>query len=1099
MATPHLVGRVGIKVMPDTSDFKERLKKDAKLAVEQVEKTLRAIHITVDVTATSMAAVKRKIEQVANSLDPAVLDVRVSDADLLRVESELEALQELVNEAVMGLSLDGADAAQVQAEISAIAEQAREILVTLNLPESEKAAVERALSDWENSNEPRNISIIPTLLNGSGAAVSARLSWLTREREAPIKPVINKPAYSAATAALTALAALSGGRAAWTWLDNLGNVLRNLDQALPAVAALALAIAGLTGWLASASANLASLAADLARIGALALTLPGILTGVAIGLGALVAVMADFNTVLPEVGDQLAALQDRMSQIFWERAAEPFRLFFTTLFPQFQAGLEATSAALGIFAASFATALTASLDGSLPAMFANLNAAIQIATGATGAWAESIRILGELGAAYLPRLALWVVDISDRFATFLAAAEADGRLTAWVDRGIASLFALGQVLTGLYGIFAGLATAAEQAGGASLASLAAQLQSISDTVNSAGFQEPLIGFLTAADRMMTNIATSSGEQVKSLFTALGETAQQSFPLIGQVIGTLIGGLAELLAHPAVQGGLQQFFQGLSLGVFWLMQAVEPLQPGLAALLGLLGTVATELGRLLGPVLGTVGQLLAVIAPVASELVSVLAEGLLAAFQLLAPLILAVAGYFAELVAALPLDLLVGLAVDILTPLVTLFMALVDAIMPLVIELLPPMYEAWLKIYEAILPLLEILTQILAAILVPLIEALLPGIIGYFAQWAEAMLPIIEQLLPGLVATLEFLMPLFVWLGEVIGAVVTAAFSILGAAVEMIWGVLSGLIDLIVGVFTGDWQMAWDGIVQIFTAVGDFLASIVEALWNLLVDIFGDGIAAIWDWITNMWDRIKEWWNQGVEDVVIASALLVLRAKAKFEEVKDKVLFAIRNLPDLLRAKMNEAKDKLLGVVTVLKSLLPDGIREMVDKAIDKVKGLPDKAKNVLSNIKNTLVNAGKNLIQGFIDGFESLFDDVESSLGGLTDSLTSWKGPPEKDRNLLTGAGRLVMGSFLTGLESQYDAIRASLRSFSNEIGAMEFAAPTGDISVTATSAIDTAARASDETGSAARVLNYYAAPSNSLSEEEALFTATNRALRLGW
>jgi phage-related protein len=1078
----------------------------------------------VDVTATSAAAVKRKIEQIARSLDPAVLDVRVNDADLLRVESELQALQDLVNEAVMGLQLDGADAAQVKAEISAIATEAREVLVGLNLPERERAEAERALNDWENANEPRNITIIPELLNGSGAAVSARLSWLTREREAPIAPIVDRTAYSKTKAALDTLAALAGARLAWTWIDNLGNALKNLDKAIPAISGVALAVAFLVGWLAAATANLASLSADLSRIAAVALTLPGILTGIVIGLGATVAVMADFNRVLPEVGDALRALQDSMSAIFWERATAPFREFFAVLFPQFQAGLEATSAALGGFFATFATALTSSLDGSLPLMFADLNAAILIATGATGAWAETIRILGEVGAGYLPRMAQWVTDISTRFAEWLAGAEADGRLTAWVDRGLASLHSLGQVITGLYGIFDGLSNAAEQAGSSSLASLAARLHEIADVVNSPEFQGPLIGFLEASHQMMSNIAAGSGEQVKALFASLGATASATFPLIGQAIGGIVGGLAEVLASPAVQGGLEAFFIGVANGAFWLMQATDALGPGVGAVFALLGTAATEAGRILGPVLSTVGEAAAILAPSLGALVSVLAEGFLSVWQLVSPLILLAADAFSTLLAALPIEEFTAFAVSAVTPLVAIISTLLTgAIMPLAVEYLPQLMGAWLAVASAVLPLFDILGKLASEVIVPLVNEFLPPFLELFIQFLnECVVPLVSAIL----SLVELLLPILIPALEIVGAillgVVLEAFT---AVINIVGGVLqvaAGLIQFIVGVFTGDWQMAWDGIKLVFEGIWNLIVGILQLAWILLTDVILGGItkglkfigefaskgkgyisefaSKIGGWISDLFWKLVAW--AGGWAIKMVNKFLELRTKAvlKIEELRAQAVQKWESLKSRVTELAQAIWPAIKAKLTDLKNRTSEQFQELVTSAVNKVKELPQKAKDGLGDLSAKLKQAGKDLIEGFIAGIASSFESVKDTLGNLTDQLGDWKGPAERDKILLYQAGRLVIGGFLIGLESQYASVRASLRAFSNEIGAMQFATPTGDVSVRASAAFDTAiSDGADDNAAASRVLNYYAAPNQSLSEDEALFTATNRALRLGW
>src|SRR5690606_41046955 len=102
-------------------------------------------------------------------------------------------------------------------------------------------------------------------------------------------------------------------------------LFRSLDKNIPLIGSIALAVQGLSAWLLAAASNTFALAQSLAQIGPLALTLPGILGGLTVGIGAYVAVLQDFNEVVPEVGDSLSELQDEMSSRFWEQSADTVR------------------------------------------------------------------------------------------------------------------------------------------------------------------------------------------------------------------------------------------------------------------------------------------------------------------------------------------------------------------------------------------------------------------------------------------------------------------------------------------------------------------------------------------------------------------------------------------------------------------------------------------------------------------------------------------------------------------------------------------------------------------------------------------------------
>lgn len=65
-------------------------------------------------------------------------------------------------------------------------------------------------------------------------------------------------------------------------------------------------------------------------------------------------------------------------------------------------------------------------------------------------------------------------------------------------------------------------------------------------------------------------------------------------------------------------------------------------------------------------------------------------------------------------------------------------------------------------------------------------------------------------------------------GDYLGDMVDAAGELLGA--------LDGLIDFIVGTFTGDWELAWQGCVEIFESTFRGLAKLIENPLNAVIDV-----------------------------------------------------------------------------------------------------------------------------------------------------------------------------------------------------------------------------------------------------------------------
>lgn len=114
--------------------------------------------------------------------------------------------------------------------------------------------------------------------------------------------------------------------------------------------------------------------------------------------------------------------------------------------------------------------------------------------------------------------------------------------------------------------------------------------------------------------------------------------------------------------------------------------------------------------------------------------------------------------------------------------------------------------------------------------------------------------------------------------------------------------------------------------------------------------------------------------------------------------------------------------------------LVTGVRAKITATIAVVKTLPGRVTGALSGAGSWLANAGRQVIQGFIDGIRNMFGSVQSTLGELTSKLTSWKGPPKRDRVILRGAGQLIMRGLVDGLKSGESGVKKQLGEITKAI-----------------------------------------------------------------
>lgn len=117
------------------------------------------------------------------------------------------------------------------------------------------------------------------------------------------------------------------------------------------------------------------------------------------------------------------------------------------------------------------------------------------------------------------------------------------------------------------------------------------------------------------------------------------------------------------------------------------------------------------------------------------------------------------------------------------------------------------------------------------------DALLPKIIGFVTPIIEQISVLIGQLvltvLPPLIAILT---EIFEIAGPIIGNIIDGIGSIID--------VLGGLIDFLTGVFTGDWELAWQGICDVFVGIFETMANLIKVPVNLIIGIINAIVQAV---------------------------------------------------------------------------------------------------------------------------------------------------------------------------------------------------------------------------------------------------------------
>lgn len=334
-------------------------------------------------------------------------------------------------------------------------------------------------------------------------------------------------------------------------------------------------------------------------------------------------------------------------------------------------------------------------------------------------------------------------------------------------------------------------------------------------------------------------------------------------------------------------------------------------------------------------------------------------------------------------------------------------------------------------------------------LAPVVAKVFGFIAGYVRAWVKVVSAVLHVLMPVVTGV-------FRAIGVVIGtylrvalavvktvfssmwAVAKGVFYAIKAVIEGVLRVIRGIFQVFTGLLRGDWSKAWEGVKNIvggvmhaitgilggawrairgvLVAVWNGLKSAAAALWNgmraLIANTLGTIRAVIsraWSAITGAvggaWDRIKLFVATGIA----------------------RVLTTIRELPGKAVAFVSSAWSAIIGTIAGAWDKIKTAVGDGIGRVVTTVKELPGKAREALSDIGSALLDAGKKLIQGFVDGITGMFGKVRDVLGDLTGKLTSWKGPPARDRTILTKSGRMIIEGLVRGLVGGQEQVRRTL------------------------------------------------------------------------
>lgn len=193
-------------------------------------------------------------------------------------------------------------------------------------------------------------------------------------------------------------------------------------------------------------------------------------------------------------------------------------------------------------------------------------------------------------------------------------------------------------------------------------------------------------------------------------------------------------------------------------------------------------------------------------------------------------------------------------------LIPLISSIIESILPILQELMEKLISPIMEIIEKALPPLIKLIDALMPILQTVIDLLTP-IIDLFLDLLDpiidviddALVPLVEAIQPLIDILADTLIPIIEGIGGIFKNAFGNALDTVKEVIGNITNVFKGIVDFIKCVFKGDWEGAWNAIVDIFDNIISGIANIFKIPINWVIDGingFIDGINSIQipDWV-----------------------------------------------------------------------------------------------------------------------------------------------------------------------------------------------------------------------------------------------------------
>ena len=286
----------------------------------------------------------------------------------------------------------------------------------------------------------------------------------------------------------------------------------------------------------------------------------------------------------------------------------------------------------------------------------------------------------------------------------------------------------------------------------------------------------------------------------------------------------------------------------------------------------------------------------------------------------------------------------------------------------------------------------------------------------------------------------------VWDGfcEVLAPIFEGAFQQISNILNEALDILTGLFDIFAGIFTGDWDMVWQGVQEVFGAVWDFVVATFENwistftsladtvlgwfgtdwetvwtnvktffsdTWNAISSFFSGILTGIKTFFTDTWNAIVSFFS-GILSGIYSSVTGTMTEihdtftniwdsitgflSGAWETIKNIVTVGIMAVKEIISAAFQiitlpfrfiweNCKDTVLSIWETIKSV----IGEKIDAVKEKITTVTTAISNVASAAWNAISSTASSLWEGIKGTIGSKIDAAKEKVSTATSAITS--------------------------------------------------------------------------------------------------------------